>query len=154
MKAKRWIYRIAAILILVAIGAVMFVIGRGHTVYFDNKKMDYNGTTLEPPRKVEVYVDGERVAKLSPKDRGMATNIGQHFEMTLEITKNKGDDPVTQEVSLELPFNMDGVIVNIPGLLADIPYEDYISEFVQTDPEPTEEDEEVVTDEFAMDAEF
>lgn len=154
MKIKSWIYRIAALLILVAIAATMFVIGRGHTIYIDNKKMEYNGQTLEPPKKVEVYVDGERVAKLSPKDRGMATNIGQHFEMTLEITQNKGDEPVSREVSLTLPFKMDGIIVNIPGLLADIPFEDYISEFIQADPEPTEEDDEVITDEFALDAEF
>ena len=153
MKAKRWIYRIAALVILLGIAATMVVIGRGHTVYFDNKKMDYNGTTLEPPRKVEVYVNGERVAKLSPKDRGMATNIGQNFEMTLEITQNKGDEPVTRNVSLKLPFNMDGIIVNLPGLLADIPYEDYISEFVQTAP-VEEAEEEIVTDEFAMDADF
>lgn len=153
MKAKRWIYRIAALVILLGIAATMVVIGRGHTVYFDNKKMDYNGTTLEPPRKVEVYVNGERVAKLSPKDRGMATNIGQNFEMTLEITQNKGDEPVTRDVSLKLPFNMDGIIVNLPGLLADIPYEDYISEFVQTAP-VEEAEEEIVTDEFAMDADF
>ena len=153
MKAKRWIYRTVAIVILLAIAAVMFVIGRGHTVYLDNKTMEYNGQELTAPQKIVVYVNGAKAANLAPRDRGMATNIGQNFEMTLEVTQNKGDDPITKEISMKLPFNMDGIIVNLPGLLADIPYEDYISEFVQTAP-VEEAEEEIVTDEFAMDAEF
>ena len=39
MKNKRkLLFRVAAILIVLAIPAVMFVIGRGHTVYFDNRE--------------------------------------------------------------------------------------------------------------------
>ena len=37
MKNKRQLlFRIAAIVIILAVAAVMFVIGRGHTIYFDN----------------------------------------------------------------------------------------------------------------------
>ena len=68
----------------------MMVIGRGHTVYIDNKSIDYNGQTYTTPYKVVVYVDGEQVAKLRDKERGMATCIGQTFKMTLEITQEKG----------------------------------------------------------------
>lgn len=153
MKAKKWIYRIVAVALLIGLGVAMFIIGRGHTVYVDNKKLEYDGQTFEPFKRIDVYVDGERVGKLSAKDRGMATCIGQSFEMTLEITEKKGDEPYTKEVKLTMPFNMDGVIINLPGLLAGIPYEGYISEFVQAEPEVVE-DEEVVTDEFAIDAEF
>ena len=38
MKNKRQLlFRIAAIVIILAVAAVMFVIGRGHTIYFDNQ---------------------------------------------------------------------------------------------------------------------
>lgn len=44
MSNKRtWLFRILMVLVLAAICAVMFVIGRGHTVYFDNKKLEFNG---------------------------------------------------------------------------------------------------------------
>ena len=44
MKNKRQLlFRIAAIVIILAVAAVMFVIGRGHTIYFDNKETSYNG---------------------------------------------------------------------------------------------------------------
>jgi hypothetical protein len=44
MKNKRQlIFRIAALAIILVIAAVMFVVGRGHTIYFDNKTLEYNG---------------------------------------------------------------------------------------------------------------
>ena len=92
MKKRTLFFRLGAIAILLAIAAVMMVIGRGHTVYFDNKKLEVNGETYDTPYKVCVYVGDERVAKLYDKERGMATWIGQNFEMTLEITQEKGGD--------------------------------------------------------------
>ena len=50
MKSKRiLLYRLAMILVLVVVAAVMLVIGRGHTVYFDNVSLEYEGTTYETP---------------------------------------------------------------------------------------------------------
>ena len=37
-----------------------------------------------------VYVDGQQVAKLYDKERGVATCIGQMLTVTLEITQQKG----------------------------------------------------------------
>ena len=82
----------------------MMLIGRGHTVYIDNKSFDYNGQTYTPPYKVVVFVDGEQVAKLRDKERGMATCIGQKFNMTLEITQEKGGTEETVNVTLDLPY--------------------------------------------------
>lgn len=145
MKNKRMLlFRLVAIILLLAIAAWMMVIGRGHTVYFDNKAMDYNGQTFTSPYKVEVTVKDERVAKLYDNERGMATNIGQNFKMVLTITPEKGADEYSVAVALKLPYNMDGVIINLPALLGGQPSAAYISEFIQTEPEP--EEEEVIDD--------
>ena len=58
MKARRLIIRIAAVLVLVVIGVIMSIIGRGHTIYLDNKTLEYDGQTYKAPYKVTVYVDG------------------------------------------------------------------------------------------------
>lgn len=145
-KKKTWFFRISAVLVLVVIAAVMLIIGRGHTVYFDSKQIEYNGTTVETPYKIEVIVNGKKVAKLYDDERGMTSWIGQNFEMTLQVTAEKGGDSKVYNVGLSLPYNMDGVILNIPALLAGLPEEAYLSEFVQEIPEASE-DEEVVTDE-------
>ena len=78
----------------------------------------------------------------------MATWIGQNFKMELEINWNKGDEDVIEKLSVKLPYNMDGVIIDLAGLLADLPEEAYIAEVSSTTPEVVEED--VVTDEFGI----
>ena len=155
MKKRTLFFRIGAVAILLAIAAVMMVIGRGHTVYFDNKKLEYNGHTYETPYKVCVYVNDERVAKLYDKERGMATWIGQNFEMTLEITQEKGGDETTETYKIQLPYNMDGIVINIPGFLAGLDQDAYITEFVPvaTEEDTSAEDEELPGDEFGIDIE-
>ena len=143
---KRSIFaKILTLVVILGIAACMFVIGRGHTVYFDNKTAEYNGTEYAAFQRVNVTVNGERVAKLSKRDRGMATWIGQDFKMELEITENKGDEPKILPVSIKLPYGMDGIVVNLPELVAGLPQEVWQSEFV---PVATVEevDEEVITE--------
>ena len=148
MKSRRQLlFRAGALLIVLLIAAAMFVIGRGHTVYFDNKTIEVNGQTYEAFHKVEVFVKGEKVAKLGKRDRGMAETMGQKFEMTLEVTEEKGKDPDTYGVTLNLPYNMDGIIINLPALLSGLPEDAYMSEFIPTPSDEELEDEEVVTDE-------
>ncbi len=143
MNRKKWIVRACTVLVLLVTAAVMFVIGRGHTVYFDNKTAEYEGTEYAAFQRVNVTVNGERVAKLSKRDRGMATWIGQHFSMELEITANKGDEPQIVPVSFRLPFGMDGIVVNLPELVAGLPQEVWQSEFIPV-ATAVEEDEEVI----------
>ena len=150
-KTRRLLFQIGSVLILLAIAACMMVIGRGHTVYFDNKKLEYEGTTYEPPYKVTVYVGGEQVAKLNAKERGMATTIGQNFEMELKIMEVKGGDETRETYRFKLPRNLDGIVVNLPGYLAGLPEEAWMSEFVPVATESSAEDEEVPGgDEFEM----
>ena len=145
MNKKKWIARIGTVAVLLIIAAVMLVIGRGHTVYFDNKTAEYNGTEYPAFQRVNVTVNGERVAKLSKRDRGMATWIGQNFKMELEVTANKGDDPKVIPVSIRLPYSLDGIVVNLPELVAGLPQEAWQSEFVpMVTVEETEE--EIITE--------
>lgn len=156
MKSKRRIvFCLLAVLILVAIAAVMMVIGRGHTVYFDNKTLEgYNGQDYKAFERVVVTVKGEEVAKLGKRERGMSIWIGQNFRMTLAITEKKGDEPRIQEVSIKLPYSVDGIVVNLPAYLAGLPEEAWFSEFV---PAVTEEPVEEVPgegDEFGLEGDL
>ncbi len=154
MNSKRTIIlRIVLVAVLVMVAALMFLIGRGHTVYFDNKSGEYNGQSYEAPYKVEVNFKGERVAKLYDGERGMTSTMGQNFSMIVEITKEKGGESTTHAVSLKLPYGMDGVILNIPAMMAGMPPEAYLSEFI-VEPDLTEDEEEETVDEMAIDEEF
>ncbi len=150
MKTKRALFfRLGVILFLIAVSAIMMVIGRGHTVYFDSKKMEYEGKTYESPYRIDVYVKGERVARLKAGERGMTTWIGQNFKMELEITQIKGGEKTTSSHSIKLPYNMDGIIINLPAYLAGLPEAAYLEQFVPA--VVVEETEEIpVIDEFEI----
>ena len=156
MKVSRIVlFRALAVLVLILIAAWMLVIGRGHTVYLDNKTLDYDGATYSAPYRVIVTVDGEQAAKLYVRERGQAICIGQTFRMSLAITEEKGGEETVQEVTIRLPYHMDGVIVNLPGYLAGLPEEAWLDEFVsaipEPEPEPSDEDAIPGADDFLTD---
>ena len=150
-KKRALLFRLGAVLLLLVIAACMMVIGRGHTVYLDNKTLEYEGNTYKAPYKITVFVRGEQVAKLYAKERGSATNIGQNYAMTLRVMQEKGGDEVEYSFQMKLPYKLDGVVVNLPGLLANLPQEAIQSEFVPIVTEASSADDEVPGgDEFEM----
>ena len=148
---RKWIIRGCALLVILAIAALMFLVGRGHTVYIDNKTLEFNGQTADALQRVEVWVGGERLSKLGKRERTMSTVIGSNFEMKLINTVNKGDEPTEEIVKISLPYGWDGIVVNVPGYLAGLPQEAWMTEFI-SEPEPvTAEDEpELSEDEIPM----
>ena len=143
---RKWIIRGCALLVILVIAALMFLVGRGHTVYIDNKTLEYNGQSYEALQRSEVYVGGERLSRLGKRERTMSTVIGGSFEMKLINTVNKGDEPAEVSVKISLPYGWDGIVVNIPGYLAGLPQEAWMTEFV-SEPEPvTAEDEPELSD--------
>ncbi len=150
-KKRTLLFRLGAVFLLLVIAACMMVIGRGHTVYLDNKTLEYEGNTYKAPYKITVFVRGEQVAKLYAKERGSATNIGQNYAMTLRVMQEKGGDEVEYSFQMKLPYKLDGVVVNLPGLLANLPQEAIQSEFVPIVSEASSADDEVPGgDEFEM----
>ena len=150
-KKRRLLFRLGTLIILLAIAACMMVVGRGHTVYLDNKKLEHNGETITPPYRVTVFVKGEQVAKLKAKERGMATTIGQNFEMTLKVMEVKGGDETTETYKLKLPYDLDGIVINLPAYLQGLPQEVWMSEFVPVATSDDTKEEAPATDEFGMD---
>ncbi len=132
-------FRGGSVLLLIIIAGVMLFVGRGHTVYFDNKNLEYEGTKYEAIRRINVFVDGEQVARLSKKERGMATCMGQGFRFEIDVIREKDAEPEHYAFELSLPYGTDGIIVNLPGILAGLPQETWMSEFIPA-PEPVSEE--------------
>ena len=162
---RRLIFQLAAVVVLIVIADAMTIVGRGHTVYLDNKKLEYNGKTYDTPYKVVVLVDGEQVAKLYDRERGSATCIGQKFTVTLEITEKKGGkleltvevmqqkggSETTQTYTVPLPKNMDGIIINLPAYLAGLGEDAYLTEFIPSPDAEIVEEDTPSGDDFGMD---
>lgn len=149
-KTRSWIIRAAFLLVLVLIAVVMLRIGRGHTVYFDNRALDYQGTTTAAPYKITVTVNGEQISKLYEKERCSVTNIGDKLELTLEVMQQKGGSETTTTYNLKLPHNLDGVIINLPGYIAGLPEEAYLEEFIPAPSTDLDDEEPPVTDDMGL----
>ena len=149
-KTRSWIIRAAFLLVLVLIAVVMLRIGRGHTVYFDNRALDYQGTTTAAPYKITVTVNGEQISKLYEKERCSVTNIGDKLELTVEVMQQKGGSETTTTYTLKLPHNLDGVIINLPGYIAGLPEEAYLEEFIPAPSTDLDDEEPPVTDDMGL----
>ena len=139
---RSWIIRIAFVLVLVLVAVLMLRIGRGHTVYFDNRALDKDGQSVAAPYKITVYVNGEQISRLYDKERCMVTNIGDSLELTVEVMQQKGGSETTETYKLTLPHSIDSVIINLPAYMAGLPEEAYLEEFIPA-PSADLDDEEV-----------
>ena len=83
----------------------------------------------------------EQLTKLYDKERGSTTCLGQTFTVTLEVMETKNGSEEMQTYKIPVPKNMDGVIINIPGYLAGLPEEAYLSEFIAAPTEDIGDDE-------------
>ena len=128
--SKNILYKLLLVIALVCVCFVMIYIGRGHTLYFDNKDMEINGTMINAPYKTKVFIKGKEVANLSSGDRGMGIWIGPTAKLVLEVTDVKGGDKSEKSYSIPLPRKYDGVVINLVGLMNGAEYDNYISEFV------------------------
>ena len=150
-KTRRILFCTGAVLLLVLIAGLMFIVGRGHTVYLDNKTLEYNGQTYSAMHKIEVVQNGKTLTKLNKRERGMATNIGQNFKITLIVTKEKKGAEETHEIQLKLPYSLDGIVINIPGYLEGLPQEAWMSEFIPVATQEEQKEEAPTSDEFGLD---
>jgi hypothetical protein len=151
MKSKRrLLIRLIAVAVVIAVAAAMMVIGRGHTIYFDNKTLEADGQTYKAPYQIQVFVNDQSVGKLKEGDRGMVDTMGQDFKMVLHITPEKDAKKTGSAVTLKLPYNMDGIIINLPALLGGAPEEVYQSEFIPAEVVEEEEEVDVSSEEFEM----
>ena len=149
-KTRRILFTLAFAAIIVAICVVCFIIGRGHTVYLDNK-------TTEDEKyhyydAIDIYQDGEKLTTLNARERTSITQIGQNFEVELHYRKGKNEEKKEMVAYFKLPYNLDGIVINLPAMLDGADESVYMSEFVSMAivVEGERDDEVPVTDEFGL----
>lgn len=151
-KTRRILFTLGFVAILVAISVVCFIVGRGHTVYLDNKTTE--DEVYHSYNAIDVYYKGEKVSTLNARERISVTTIGQNCEIELHYRKGKNDSKTEMVAYLKLPYNLDGIVINLPALIEGADESVYMSEFVSMAIviEDSANDEVPTTDEFGMDA--
>ena len=147
MNKRRIAFISGLIVILAGIAIICFIVGRGHNVYFDNKSID--GTQYESYAFIDLFYKDEKVTSLGKAERAGITLTGQKITVEVKYQKKRSSKEETKVIELDIPYNMDGMVINLPAYLDGADESVYMSEFV---PIIIEEDTEEVpnTDEFSV----
>lgn len=150
MKIRKLLFTSAFIAFFILIAIVCFIVGRGHTVYFDNKSLD--GTNYSSYDSIDIIYKGEKVTTLGKAERINLTFTGQKLTISYKSKKTKAAQAEEGELYFNVPYNMDGIVINLPALLDGADESIYMSEYV---PAIVIEDEDEVpnTDEFEITSE-
>jgi len=106
------IVRAALLVFYVALGVIVFVNGRTHTVLIDNKSSE-DGSTVAF-RRVTVYVDNHEPLELYARDRELLMVRGQSHRIRIETQEGAR----RLEARFKVPFGDDMILVSVPRMAA------------------------------------
>lgn len=152
MKIKRQTcFAIGAILLLIGIAALMFVIGRGHILYIDDKTIDMNGTSVNAKYHIEVSVNGAKSQEIAARERIQEKVMGQNLKIELKIQDTKRSlEEKEMTIKCKIPYNYDTAVISLPLLIEGYDQSEWMTEFVQVPTSAEKTEEVVVTDDFSM----
>ena len=131
--------RVIAIFLVIVLAVVMFIIGKQHKIYFDNK--DWG--PYKAYQFVEVSVDKQDSVELARRDRDVFTVVAQGHTIYIDAM---GDE---KEVKIHIPLFMRDVLINIPALMNGEDQDKWMEEFIVETVSVSAIEETVVTDETA-----
>lgn len=111
---KRNVIRIALVVVLVALGFFLFVIGKEHRVFVDNRDIVINGVEYKSTNPIDVIVDDVDLGEVGKGKRKVANTPGPWHKIT---AIEKLPDGTTREVVRK--FNLapnDTAVVNLVAL--------------------------------------
>lgn len=109
----RWLQRLVVLAALIALGFWLFLIGREHNIYLDNRTMGEH-KALE---QVNVSVNNGKVSELLPRDRDVRKIVGIEFTVKAEVFDDKGEiiNTITKTI---YPKCSKDIMINLPAMAA------------------------------------
>ncbi|MDR2194018.1 MAG: hypothetical protein LBP19_06080 [Treponema sp.] len=140
MNMKKRAIRAALIGAYLALGCILFVSFRGHTLLIDNRDTE----TATAPDRITVSVDKGEAVSFFKGDRDRFAVSGSEHTIRIEF----GDGRPAFEGTISLPLKDDTYLLSIPRFLNGEP----CLEVFKTAPEPPPDEEEALpSDEFMAD---
>ena len=151
--SKAFWYRLGSLALILIIAVLMFIVGRGHTLYVDNKTFETPAGTFEALYRTDVYVSesSDEMQQLSARERSAFKFMGQTATLNIEYRTVRNGEKKQAVYKLRVPYGLDGIVINVPALLAGQGPDIYMYEFVSvSDVALAADAETVVTDEFSV----
>lgn len=116
-KGRTLLIRIAVLAAILILSAILFFVGKSHTVLVDNKAVTVAGKEVAALKLVEVSVDKHGALELTPRDRDKFEVTGQTHTVTVTYTDNAWQEHTIKR-SFTVPLMQDMVMVLVPALVA------------------------------------
>ena len=152
--SKAFWFRLGSIALVLIIAVIMFIVGRGHTLYVDNKTYETPAGTFQALYRTDVWVSesSDEMQKLSARERSAFKFMGQSATLNIEYMEVKNGEKKQASYRLNVPYKLDGIVINVPALLAGQGPDIYMYEFVSVSDvgQSAADAEPVITDEFSV----
>ena len=114
---KRNIIRLALVIVLIVLGLCLYVLGKEHKIFVDNRDIVINGTELKSTNPFIVYVDNVDLEEVGNGKRKVAYSPGPwHTVKAIE----KLPDGTTREFVKKFTLSpKDTAIINLPALVSE-----------------------------------
>ncbi|HOI62977.1 MAG TPA: hypothetical protein PLM80_11375 [Mesotoga sp.] len=114
---KRNIIRLALVIVLIVLGLCLYVLGKEHKIFVDNRDIVINGTELKSTNPFIVYVDNVDLEEVGKGKRKVAYSPGPwHTVKAIE----KLPDGTTREFVKKFTLSpKDTAIINLPALVSE-----------------------------------
>ena len=138
-KQRRLIIRAALVVVWIGLGALLFVLNRGHTLLVDNRNVTV--PELRAPDLIKVTVDKGKPLEFFRGDRDIFdVGGGQHL---IRVEFSDGKPPF--EKSFSLPLGPDMFILSIPKMINGIePYYEVFFTQQESRSDDKEEEEAII----------
>ena len=113
---RRHLFQLAAMVLVLLLGVLMFFIGRQHTILLDNKTLEVEGKSYQAFSIVEVAVDSLERLELAARDRDKAEVLGQRHVLSVWYT-DKSFEEHELKVKFRVPVGQDMVLISLPALV-------------------------------------
>jgi len=134
MTSRSLIQRSAVLLSLVVLSAILFYIGKGHTLLIDTNALTINGQEFKSAETINVSIDGKEPESMGRAERIMVSVGGPRHTIVVEEVSG-GDKKV--EKRFTVPTFMDTAVISVPAILRDAPSEYWVTPFVAPPREDT-----------------
>lgn len=127
MKIGRSFYiRIAAIVLVILLGVLMFFIGKQHTILLDNNKFE----DIKALDEVTVAIDGVEGLPIYSRMRDQSIVTGQRHTIAVTYVDSNWEEH-TFERDIKIPVGENMMILYLPYLVAnpDSPQEEWLKHF-------------------------
>jgi len=118
---RRNAVRLALLAVLVALGALLFLLGKEHQLFIDNQNVTVSGRELAPIESLRVSVAGGEPMEFMADDRDVTVVRGPRASIRVEVLDQDGKVLKTVDASLSFSFE-DRAMISLPALVEGLPY--------------------------------